>query len=260
MDDSRIGRVLRAIRHQKAWRQEDVARKAGVSQTVVSNVEIGAIGPLTIATFRKVVAAMGAEAVVSVRWRGADLDRLLDEGHAAIVGAVVEMLTKAGWEVHPEVSFSIYGERGSIDVLGWHAASRTLLVVEVKTELVSVEETIRKMDIKIRLAPEIVADRFGWQPAFRSHLLVLPETSTQRRRVERHAAVLDLAMPLRGRALRAWLAVPDRSIGGLLFLPGTTLAGPKHRALGRKRIRPTKAEAVERAKEAADLPDVAKYT
>lgn len=245
MDNQRVGRILRALRHKKGWRQDDVALKTGLSQAIVSRLEQGLIEPLTVATLRKIASALGAQAVISIRWRGADLDRLLDEGHASLVGAVVELLTQAGWEVHPEVSYSIYGERGSIDVVGWHAASRTLLVVEVKTELVSLEETIRRMDVKIRLAPEIVAERFGWQPALRSHLLVLPSTSTQRRRVARHAAVLDLAVPVRGQELRAWVEAPDRSVGGLMFVSFTTGARGMRGAMSRKRIRPTRVELAE---------------
>lgn len=231
----------------------------GISQTVMSNLEIGEIGSLSIATFRGIARAVGAEAVVSIKWRGADLDRLLDEGHAAIVGAVIELLAGAGWEIHPEVSFSVYGERGSIDVLAWHAVSRTLLVVEVKTELVSLEETIRKLDVKIRLAPEVAAERFGWKPAFRAHVLVLPDSSTQRRRVARHGAVLDLAMPVRGDELRTWIKAPDRSVGGVLFLALTTGAGARRGGLSRKRIRLTRAEAAERGLRATDEADGAKH-
>ncbi len=43
---------------------------------------------------------------------GGELDRLMDEGHAALVGAVVARLNSLGWETRPEVSFSVYGESG----------------------------------------------------------------------------------------------------------------------------------------------------
>ena len=41
---------------------------------------------------------------------------------------VARLLTAAGWEVAPEVSFSIYGERGVIDVLARHPTAGSLLV------------------------------------------------------------------------------------------------------------------------------------
>jgi hypothetical protein len=56
----------------------------------------------------------------------------------------------------------VFGERGSIDLLAWHESSRTLLVIELKTELTSVEETLRRHDSKVRLAPGIARERFGW--------------------------------------------------------------------------------------------------
>src|SRR5829696_10081033 len=115
----------------------------------------------------------------------------MDEGHATLVGRAVEMLQSLGWETRSEVSFSVYGERGSIDVLAWHAPTRTLLVVEVKSELNSVEETLRVHDAKLRLAPRIAAERFGWHAIATARVLVLPDLSTARRRVARHRAVLD---------------------------------------------------------------------
>ena len=36
--------------------------------------------------------------------------------------AMVQRLRPDGWEVATEVSFNVYGERGSIDILAFHAA------------------------------------------------------------------------------------------------------------------------------------------
>lgn len=90
--------------------------------------------------------------LLDVRWRAGALDRLLDEDHSAVVGALAELLGKLGWEVQLEVTYSVYGERGSYDILAWHRPTRTLLVIEVKTDVVSVEATLRKLDEKTRLA------------------------------------------------------------------------------------------------------------
>ena len=64
------------------------------------------------------------------------------------------LLEAEGWLTAAEVTYSGYGERGSIDLLAFHPATRTLLVVEVKTEIASVEETLRRHDAKVRLAPD----------------------------------------------------------------------------------------------------------
>jgi hypothetical protein len=65
------------------------------------------------------------------------------------------------------VSYSVYGERGSIDLLAWHPAIRTLLVIEVKTEVSSVEAMLRKHDEKVRLAPRVAAERFDGRQRLR---------------------------------------------------------------------------------------------
>ena len=97
------------------------------------------------------------------RWRAEGLDRLLDEGHAAIVEALVRRYAAAGWDVAVEVSFAIGGERGSVDVLAFHPPTRTVAVNEVKSAVPDVQATIHGLDRKSRLARQLAAQR-GWHP------------------------------------------------------------------------------------------------
>jgi hypothetical protein len=229
VDDQRVGRLVRVLRVRLAMRQADVARRAEVTQKVVSLVERGHLDGLPLRHVRRVVGAVGGSAELLVRWRGGEIDRVLDSAHATLVGATARWLPRYGWEIAAEVSYSEFGERGSIDLLAWHAATRSLLVIEVKSELTSVEELLRRHDVKVRLAPRIATQRFGWHPVAVARLLVLPAESTARRRVIRHAAVLDRAYPLRGDELRGWLRAPDvsdRPIGGVLFLRVATAGRP----------------------------------
>ncbi len=184
-------------------------------------MENGRLEQMSIRSVRVVLEALEAGAWLDVRWRGGVVDRLLDEGHASLAGAVAGILVGAGWEVNPEVSYSVFGERGSIDLLAWHARSRTLLVVEVKTELVSVEATLRKHDEKVRLGPRVAAERFGWRAVVVGSLVVLPSDRTQRRRVDRHAAILERALPMRGHPVRSWIRRPSGPMAGLLFVTPT---------------------------------------
>jgi transcriptional regulator with XRE-family HTH domain len=231
MDDVRLGARYRALRHRLGWRQVDLADRADVTQDDVSRIERGRTANMPIRKLRQVAAALEAELPIWLRWRGGDLDRMMDEGHATLAGAVVGWLRRDGWSVQLEVSYAIYGERGSIDVLAWHETARTLLVVEVKTELVSLEETLRKHDEKVRLA-RVVSEPIGWKPTAIGKLLALPSLATPRRRVERHASVLQVAYPARGSAVRAWLREPAGALSGILFVQ---LASPG--AVSRKRIR-----------------------
>ena len=215
----------------------DVAQDAGVSQDLVSLVERGRIEEVSVRALRGLARALGGELRIELMFRSAELDRLIDEGHAALVGAVARRLEALGWEIRPEVSYAVSGERGSIDLVAWPAASGTLLVIEVKTELVSIEATVRKHDEKVRLAALVVEERFGWRPRRVARLLALPEDSTPRRHVQRHAAVLDAAYPLRGSAVRRWLAAPSGSMAGLWFVAHTGDGRRMAHPVRRQRIR-----------------------
>jgi transcriptional regulator with XRE-family HTH domain len=225
MDPIRVGRSLRALRQRLRWRQLDLARQAGVSQQTVSDIERGRAAAVSLPRLGRVAAALDADLDLVVRWRGGALDRLLDERHAALCAAAAARLSTLGCEVIVEGSYSYFGERGSVDVLGWDSRRAALIVVEVKTELTSIEATLRKHDEKIRLGPLIARDRFGQSARIVIGLLVVSDDSTSRRRVERHAALLGATYPLRGRAAWAIAASGRGSARGLVFLSPTTRGG-----------------------------------
>ena len=107
--DQRIGLRIRALRHRRCWRQADLAQRAGVSQDVVSLIERGRLELVCIEKIRRVSLELDAELVMQLRWRGGDLDRLVDEGHATLTGRTADLLRASGWAVRAEVSYSIYG-------------------------------------------------------------------------------------------------------------------------------------------------------
>lgn len=195
----------------------------------------------------RVLAALDAELVTYVRWRGGDLDRLLDRAHAAMNEQLVQALAALGWTVEPEVSFSELGDRGSIDILAWHADTGTLLVIEVKTELASIEETLRRHDVKARLATHVARQRLGWEARSSLRILVLPDSTASRERVGQHDALFSRAYPLRGAALRRVLKDPaapgrasedpsprriaDRSASGIAGPRASGIAGPSPRGI-----------------------------
>jgi transcriptional regulator with XRE-family HTH domain len=236
MDDTRFGRLIRILRQRRGLRQVDLARRAGVGRSVVSDLEIGRLDGRTLSTIRAIVQTFGLTLEVTVRGLGADADRVADERHARLLGACATWLRTLGWHVIAEVSYSEWGERGSIDLLAWHATTATLLVIEIKTELASVEETLRKHDEKARLAPKI-ARTHGWEPARIGRLLVFPDDRTQRRRVADHESVITGAYPMRSRRAKAWCRAPEGAMSGLLFLPDSIPGGHKVGRGPRQRVR-----------------------
>ena len=239
MSDQRLGAAFRVVRLRRGWRQMDVATRAGVSDSLVSSIERGRVSTLTIESLRRVAAVLDIRIDVQPRWRGADLDRLLNARHSALGDAVARMLRDLGWEVAVEVSFSISGERGFIDLLAWNAATRTLLVIELKTEIVEVQELIGIVDRKTRLAARVGRQR-GWLPATVATWVVIAEGSTNRHRVDRFSGLLRTAFPDDGRMIQRWLAAPSGRVAALSFFSDSGPGGAKSRFAGRQRVRAPK--------------------
>jgi transcriptional regulator with XRE-family HTH domain len=238
MDDIRVGMALRSLRLRAGLRQIDVARAAGVSQSLVSAVECGRLATLPVGTLRRIFAAVGAGFDGQVIWRGPGIDRLLDARHASLVEASVLQLRSRGWDPQVEVTYSIYGERGSIDVLGGRFDCRAVVVEEIKSDLVRIDDTVRKLDEKERLVGrQIAKDRFSWQPDLVGRILILPDTDRARRQVKANAAVLDAAFPHRGSVVRQWLRAPEGPVSGILFVADASLGGATARGVGVERVR-----------------------
>jgi hypothetical protein len=174
---------------------------------------------VTLPSIRAVAGVLDASIELEVRWRGAELDRVLGSGHDALHEAVARLLAeRPEWIAAPELSFSIFGERGVIDVVAWHSTSRTLLVIELKTEIVEVGRLIAQVDRYRRLAPAIARDR-GWSPARVAAWVIVADSRTNRRRLADHRGVLRAAFPDDGRRVRGWLRNPDDAVAVLSFLP-----------------------------------------
>ncbi len=238
MDDLRLGAALRALRLRAGLRQVDVAERAGVSQSLVSAIENGGCSSATVETLRRVFAAVGARCEGQVIWRGPALERIIDARHAVIIDASAIRLRRLKWEVLPEVTYSIYGERGSIDLLGGMVSRRVMVVEEIKSEIVRVDDTIRKLDEKVRLVTEQIGrDRLGWSPETVGRILVLPDTDRARRQVRAHAAVFDVALPARGAEVRAWLREPVGPMAGIMFVANISPDGRNAARPGIQRVR-----------------------
>jgi transcriptional regulator with XRE-family HTH domain len=230
MDLVRFGRGIRALRRRRGWRQIDLAAESGVSQSVVSSIELGRGRHVLTETLERLAAALGADVDLRLRWNGEALERLLDQDHANLVEAVTLLLRAAGWQVRTEVSFWIRGERGSVDVLAWHTETRTVLVIEVKSVVPDVQATLFALDRKGRLGREIAAT-IGWEATAAGRLLVINDDRTSRRRVDQHRATFDAALPDRFMRVRQWLRDPAEGppLRGVLFLSGTGMGIPRHR-------------------------------
>lgn len=189
-------------------RQQDVAVRAGVHRATISLIERGHWEALSFRIVARVAAVLEMRLDVVARWRGGELDRLVNAGHSRMHEVVAEMFDGLPeWITQPEVSFAIYGERGTIDILAFHPPSGSLLVIELKTEIVDVQALVGRVDVKARLAAKVARDR-GWMAKSISVWVAVAESRTNRRRVAAHRSMLRAAFPDDGRQMRTWLRKP----------------------------------------------------
>ncbi|HSL34222.1 MAG TPA: helix-turn-helix domain-containing protein, partial [Candidatus Limnocylindrales bacterium] len=195
MDDFRLGGVIRILRVRLGLTQADLAIAAKTSAAMISRFEHGRIDATSVRTLRRVFTSLDARLDLVPRWQGADLDRLLDARHAGMTETLVRRLSSLPeWIVQPEVTFSIYGERGSIDIVAWHPMRRALLVIEVKSAIGDVGALVRQVDRYRRLARKVAAER-GWSPVSVGVWVVVADGRTARRRLAEHRSTLKRAFP-----------------------------------------------------------------
>ncbi|HEY7025614.1 MAG TPA: helix-turn-helix transcriptional regulator [Candidatus Limnocylindrales bacterium] len=237
MEDQRLGAALRAVRIRHGWRQVDVAKRARISPSVVSLIERGQLERVSVRSIRQVSRALETYVSFSLRLTHGELERILNADHAALHEALARQLTQLpGWRHAAEVSFAIYGERGIIDILAFHEPSRSLLVIELKTELVSLEDLLGTMDVRMRHALEIGRSR-GWSASSVSAWIVVADSDMNRRRVGQHRTALRVAFPADGRAMRRWLRQPNGPIRALSFWANSTNGTGARSPWARRRVR-----------------------
>lgn len=199
MTDQGIGALFRAVRLRRGLRQADVAAAAGLDRMAVSRIERGHLASVSLARLRSVATALEVRLELQASWRGAEATRIVNERHSRMHELVATRLARAGWTFAAEVTFSRWGERGSIDVLAWHPDGRALLVIELKTEIPDPAGLVAQVDRYRRLAPAIARDR-GWEAATLMVWVLVAESNMNRRQLARHRTMLRNAFPLDGHA------------------------------------------------------------
>ena len=237
MDDQRVGSALRALRIRRRLRQADVATAAGIPRGAVMRIESGRLDDVSFGQIRRMARVLDARFEGLLRWHGADLDRLVNRGHALMHEAAFRWLSEiGGWFALPEVSFARNGERGVIDIVAWHAASRTLLVIELKTRIVDINDLMSTMDVRRRVAWQI-AEEHGWDPVAVGVWVVVAPARSNARVLADHATVLRAKFPADGRSMRRWLAKPAGDIAGLSFMPQVRVADLRRDPTTPRRVR-----------------------
>jgi Holliday junction resolvase len=140
--------------------------------------------------------------------------RQRDAAHARCVAYVQRRLERDGWLVAREIEIGSPRSHGWIDLLAFDPRTRTLLVIEVKTQLDDVGRIERTVAWYVRGAPA-AAMRLGWHAeAVGSWLLVLA-TDANEQRLRENRLTLAQSFPRRA---------PELDLG-----PGLALIDPRSR-------------------------------
>jgi transcriptional regulator with XRE-family HTH domain len=185
----RVGTGLREARLAAGLRQRDVAERAGVSQSYLSDLERGHETGASLEALASVAAALGAQLAAFVEAQpGAQAPRDLE--HLRRQAMLIDLAGRGGWRSSPEHAVAHMPHPRSVDVLLTRAARREAVVSEVWDWLPDGGEAIRGLDLKT-LA---VRDRLGagWRV---QGLLLLRRTSRNRALVRAIAPLIEARYP-----------------------------------------------------------------
>ncbi|MBA2380473.1 MAG: helix-turn-helix domain-containing protein [Chloroflexi bacterium] len=214
-----LGVTIKQMRLRIGWTQRELARRADVSQALVSAIENGRLPTLTFATAARLIEVMGGRLIIDATQPFlADRERQRDAGHARCETYAARRLEVDGWLVETEVEVAGDRSRGWIDLLAFHPPTRTLLVVEIKTELHDLGAIERSLGWYQRESWS-AARRLGWRPARVVGCLLILATEANDRRIRENSGSLRRSYPLRWRELASIVAGHS-----VLPTPGCALA------------------------------------
>ena len=201
----RFGEELRLARTTAGLTQAGLARRAGVSQGMVSKAERG-IGEVSLGIRCRLAAAAGHE----LGWRlyPTSAVRLRDSGQLGLARTIIEQ-SHPGWAVELEVPIAAGDLRAADMVLTSPSAT---VHIEIERALIDVQAQFRAAQLK----RQALAERLGRAVSL---VIVVNDTTRNRRRLAAAADVLRRAMPASAHgisvALRSGVAPPG---DGILFL------------------------------------------
>jgi transcriptional regulator with XRE-family HTH domain len=203
---ARFSRELVAARAVAGLAQRQVARRAGVSQSLVSLVETGRTMP-SLDLMHRLAAATGHD--LSIRLFPGRGVRLRDSGQLAVADQI-RAATHASWRIRLEMPVGPPPDRRAVDMVLETTAE--LVVVEVERALLDFQAQFRAAQLK-RAA---IAERDS-----RSVRLVMavPDTRRNRAVINAHRSMLETALPTPSRKIWASLRSGSPACGdGLLWV------------------------------------------
>ena len=100
-------------------------------------------------------------------------------------------------------------------MLAWHAATRTLLIVEVKSRFTDLQAMLLSLGRKLRLVPDHARRHLDWDAVAVGRIVVVPATKEARNVLKSHRSTFEATLPARAIEIRRWLRDPAGPIAGV---------------------------------------------
>ena len=220
----RLGAIVRTGRERLGLTKTDLQVRTGISRQMIHAIESAQANP----TLNVMAALLDGLAIdLELLDRGPialETSSSHDTAHAMCSAYVQRRLESAGWEVAREVRIEEGRYIGWIDLLAFHAATGTLLVIEIKTRVDDVGAIERSLDWHARGARQAAA-KLGWRPRTVSGWLLALATDEVEDALRRNRTLWAAATPVRAREMAEGVRTPQRLPDGR----GLALIDPRSR-------------------------------
>ena len=208
-----IATAIRDTRRSLGWSQRELARRCGLAQATVSNIE-RCDGQASIGVVAAVLDVLSIRPELHLRTPFVDRRPQGDAVHHRCLTHVARRLEGLGWIVSEEVEVEDGRLHGWIDILAFDRSSGTVIVAEIKTELHDLGEIERTMGWYERLAWRASA-RLGWRPRSVVGVLLVLATDAVEARIAENRDAIRRTYAVRGIEIQAWLdQEPRPPLGG----------------------------------------------
>jgi transcriptional regulator with XRE-family HTH domain len=199
-----LANSISAGRVAQGWSKAEVARRAGVSASVMTRIEAGSAEHIGLRAICAILDAVGVDARLFVEGPIALTDRSRRDGaHARLCGHLAGRLAASGWETAIEVEVSEGRMRGFVDVMAFRPADRALICDETKSEIHDAGAIIRTLRWYANHASS-AARALGWRPDRVVPILTVLDSDDVATRLRENRALMEAAFTVRVGQLRAW--------------------------------------------------------
>lgn len=181
-----MGEWLRRARQRLRKLQSGVAREAGVSQSMISRMELGHGGAVPLATWVKVADVVGLDVMIDTRTAPAlAAERVMRRCHQL----VVDLAVKGEWSAWTRIDAA---DLAASETILRCMARQEVAVVRVWDVIADVREAVASFDRRLE------SERHERGPDWRvSGFVVIPATGSNRRRLSESVPAFVKAFPAR---------------------------------------------------------------